>query len=734
MPKASASATREDSISFNKNAQNLKRNQACHQCRKRKLKCDAKRPCSTCVRSHAYAKAHASPNDQLSLPEEPECTFDDVVNAPAVQPPSVAPKSRYERLENRINELESILRDKASSASESPPANSAQASPSQHSDSSFLAFGQDLSALPVSSFASQNEANSLSDSLDSVESWSKAYLAQQGQDSDINAIEFHGFTSSLDHLAGIASLMIPSPSVAQGGISTSSSFHDHIAAASDTPGMDGVLTTAHPSSNEVHAMMYMAWPVNLPDVAMTRHLVQAFFSHHIHARRMFHVSSFLASLDLHPTDPKFPCTSTLHVMCAIGIDSTLGARLKKKRRHTSFSDKQAAFAKEEVLDELGMGERIFENAQTLILLTWFYQSNARWIEACLHNSMAIKTTISCALNVCPPFHGISATDPFSDRPSTILPSSRNVLEDETRRNTFWIAYILERQIAAGNGWAMLADDRDVAQLLPIRDDQFNQGLLVLPADRQWSHSKDILSVHPPDQTDSFILHVKCSLLFSKVKNFNIRFKSLAFAGDASVTPPVEPTGQDSYSQQNQFPVQFRNPIAAGKIDHYLYSSWNLVHITQIQLHEPYSRPGKQSCTSALKILTASRSIVDLLHAISSSSFDVSLLDISAFLSWFMAGRVLVRFLKAAQDAQAQDQILSLKTEIAFLRVKLVEAGARIPLAANYAKMLSNIFVSTCGEDEEYRQHGVTYAPQVDHMAQSFEFSYPTPPDLQPLAQ
>ncbi|QRW20129.1 Fungal Zn(2)-Cys(6) binuclear cluster domain [Rhizoctonia solani] len=35
----------------------LRRNQACHQCRARKLKCDAGRPCSTCKRSHAKVVA-----------------------------------------------------------------------------------------------------------------------------------------------------------------------------------------------------------------------------------------------------------------------------------------------------------------------------------------------------------------------------------------------------------------------------------------------------------------------------------------------------------------------------------------------------------------------------------------------------------------------------------------------------------------------------------------------------
>ena len=36
---------------------------------------DAKRPCSTCVRSHAYAVAHAPPGTEH--PPHPECTYDE---------------------------------------------------------------------------------------------------------------------------------------------------------------------------------------------------------------------------------------------------------------------------------------------------------------------------------------------------------------------------------------------------------------------------------------------------------------------------------------------------------------------------------------------------------------------------------------------------------------------------------------------------------------------------------
>ncbi|CAE6472402.1 unnamed protein product [Rhizoctonia solani] len=53
----------------------LRRNQACHQCRARKLKCDAGRPCSTCKRSHAKAIASLTSSGQAVL-ADPCCTYD----------------------------------------------------------------------------------------------------------------------------------------------------------------------------------------------------------------------------------------------------------------------------------------------------------------------------------------------------------------------------------------------------------------------------------------------------------------------------------------------------------------------------------------------------------------------------------------------------------------------------------------------------------------------------------
>lgn len=46
----------------------------------------------------------------------------------------------------------------------------------------------------------------------------------------------------------------------------------------------------------------------------------------------------------------------------------------------------------------------------------------------------------------------------------------------------------------------------------------------------------------------------------------------------------------------------------------------------IRLHEPFALPGNEACTSAFAILQSSRAIIDLLHGLSSTSYDVSSLD------------------------------------------------------------------------------------------------------------
>lgn len=129
----------------------------------------------------------------------------------------------------------------------------------------------------------------------------------------------------------------------------------------------------------------------------------------------------------------------------------------------------------------------------------------RWVEVCpvssnvsslvysftqlfMASAHSLRLAVPLGLNVCPPFHSITK----AVKPVSILPPARTVIEDETRRNSmwlrlleppieqifeaFWLAYATERQHGCSNGWAFSLDDQDISQLLPVRGDQFEQGV------------------------------------------------------------------------------------------------------------------------------------------------------------------------------------------------------------------------------------------------------------------
>lgn len=663
MPKATGASASSKQSTNGAHPNVLKRNQACHQCRRRKLKCDAQRPCSTCLRSHSHAVSHAPPGAQL--PAVPECTFDEV--ADPTSPSSDGPKNRYEKLESRINELETLLRQKDGQA-QTP----AQTDKESHSEPA-------SNSPTLTSSSSQNNGTASSDHASS----SDTSLA-------LHTFQTNGQTSAQD------SFITPS-------------F-----------GLD---------------IVWPNWPPNLPGPELLRHLVDVFFIYHHHAHRLFHYTSFMTSLSLPPSHPKFPSPAVLHAICALGSLYTAAVtsppfpdygkvdpeeifwqrnRLKEDRPD-SFAEEQAKYAKDTAEHLKYLGQDLFQVLQTNIILSWFYCSHSRWVELFMTSAHSMRLSVPLGLNICPPFHSITK----SVRPVSILPPARTVVEDETRRNAFWLAYAAERQHGCSNGWALSLDDQDISQLLPVRGDQFDQGILVTPQDRQWPHSRlgELLLTHPENQIDSFILYIKTTILLSHVKTFNMRFRAKHFAGDESVitsvsfngnfpssSHPIDPRGSPAFIELDHvvssflstFPSHLRNPINNNIVDNHLYSASLMSHVANIVLHEPHADVRRSGCISALKILTAARAILDLVYSVWSTSFDISLLDSFCSFCWFCAGRVLIRFLQAAIEVNSQEQISTLRGELDFLQCALSKFGQRVPLAFRLAKMLEDLIVGTGG--------------------------------------
>ncbi|EEB91139.1 hypothetical protein MPER_10549 [Moniliophthora perniciosa FA553] len=215
-------------------------------------------------------------------------------------------------------------------------------------------------------------------------------------------------------------------------------------------------------------------------------------------------------------------------------------------------------------------------------------------------------------------------------------------------------------------------------------------------DRQWAHDADLLTRHPSNETDSFTIYIKGTILISMVKTFNLQPVAVGL-------PTLDRSDINRFMQIDHlitsflpsFPSHLRNPIKATTVDNHLYTASLMPHVATIILHDPHAEIRNVACVSAMRILSAARSILDLVHDICSTSYDVTLLDYFCSFCWFVAGRVLVRFLQAAVDAGDNHYIAELRAEVDFVYSAIARVGQQVPLAFRFARTLDEL-VNTQG--------------------------------------
>lgn len=123
-------------------------------------------------------------------------------------------------------------------------------------------------------------------------------------------------------------------------------------------------------------------------------------------------------------------------------------------------------------------------------------------------------------------------------------------------------------------------------------------MLVHAKERQWFHDPHILLSHPEGQTDSFILMVKASIILSRVKNFNLRYRARYFAEDLNFIPTADaPVGLPSSDMldprstpafieadtlvsnfRNSFPPDLRSPIIGNLVDVHLFTACTIPYM------------------------------------------------------------------------------------------------------------------------------------------------------------
>ncbi|KAI0088814.1 hypothetical protein BDY19DRAFT_149001 [Irpex rosettiformis] len=512
------------------------------------------------------------------------------------------------------------------------------------------------------------------------------------------------------------------------------------------------------------AVTASGWSAHLPDPSTTRHMVNMFFKFNVYANHLFHAPTFLASLNLHPMDPRFPPVGILHAICALGSLYTAekshtsmytdlgfpyiavnGRWAKRPVRALPFSVHHCRLAWLALAKYFESGDHLLEETQTNILLTLFDMYRASWVDVFRNSGEALRSTVPLGLCTCPPFKirrpPLGTAGPIVQDPM-ILPPPESATDEELRRNIFWLTYILDRQQSISRDLALALDDRDIGQLLPVRGDYFHYGLTIPIEERQWSTDPDLLLRHPPQHTDSFILYVKSAILITRVKNFNVRYRGRYYSGDPSMRtcdntsndPFVEdvaqqrkllddlkhldPRGTQAFEEldtlllsfRTSLPTQFTMPVKNGRVDALLYSVLIVSHLATILLHDPHVNLDDPACPSRIKLLQASQGILELIYLISSTSYDVSLLDHFAISGWYFAGREIARFLRSAIRCNNAGDIITHCAELNDIHTILGKAGKLLSTAHQYQRILTDVISQTCGEQYVPGQTSWTSVP------------------------
>lgn len=274
--------------------------------------------------------------------------------------------------------------------------------------------------------------------------------------------------------------------------------------------------------------------------------------------------------------------------------------------------------------------------------------------------------------------------------------SKTPVEAETRRNTFWITYVTERIYAPGIVWPLTMHDDDISQLMPCRFSDFVSGTFVPLQGRQQLFTDNMLLHHPSLTTDSWTLYIKATVLVSKVRFFNARYHIECKVRRPN--PTTAPTQTEAFQNLDRtisafvqsIPRAFRQPVGA-TVDALLYTAHLLPHVAMIQLHDPHAQLLIPDDYSAAQLLSSAREILDLIHKISATSFDILYLDPTCSFCWFLAGTTLTRFLRVKIDATDEEEVSVLTQELAIIKSMLAKLGERTDMGVRHMALLDEFY-------------------------------------------
>ncbi|KAG9047467.1 hypothetical protein FS837_002181 [Tulasnella sp. UAMH 9824] len=696
---------------------------------------DGSLPCEPCQRAHAY-EVKTRP---ATAPDEPACEYDhpDIV--------AEGPKGRIARLECQIAELQALLE----------VANGKLSRCSCGASSDFSA-SLSLPGGPSTSSYDPNRSLPSSTTLDPSRAPTPITSNITGYGPSATVHVPDSMTSVPPPIE--AFLLPPSPWNLSGP-PTAPYLRFY-----PTP------TSAEALNSTTFDVCPASWPLNIPPPLVLHHLVEIFFNSVPLASRLIHKPTFMLGLRQVPTSPDFPHVALLHAICGLAslyspiitdptkdpanahfpsgsFNSAIIFRPNAEEgvqgKHyfpkslqdimdigeEGFGAAHIRWAAASLRLSVREGDRLVQLLQAAIVCTWYTYSMGMTIA--VYTWMGSVTRLVGPLGV----YSSEGFEPLSRLPSNMLFLSgnpRNPIEAETIRNAFWVyvdcqmpvrsdfsqqffrTYVMERIYNAGTAWPLTITDEDISQMMPCRFSDFVAGERVPTHGRQRLFTKNMLLTHPPLTTDSWTLYIKATILISRVRSFNCRYRIVtASAGNVasesnSERTEVSPTESEEFRHLDQtiaafvrdMPRAYRDPVGT-TVDPLLYMAHLLPHVAMIQLHDPHAELYSPNDYSAMQMLTATRAIMDLIYKVCGTTYDLLYMDHGCSFGWFVAGAAVIRFLKVKMDANDDNEVAKLEQELGVVKFMLKNLGERTIIGLRQIKLLEDIYnveVKGCGRN------------------------------------
>ncbi|KAK6905818.1 hypothetical protein I203_106652 [Kwoniella mangroviensis CBS 8507] len=736
----------------------LARNAACHQCRKRKLKCDAVRPiCTNCQkpRQRGINKGdHVLESEPCSWdePKEPSARTRRRRESAKRQALAAAQerredqqdqevsvkKAKLNELEGRIAACHGILEGQKqelehSSFDVTDNAAPHLGQPSQSASNGGYNYMPSTSNLQyVQNVPTSNGQTSMSASTTgSVNPAHQQYLPSQGNWQDISSF----------YMGGIG---LESPGK---DLSANQTFSD----PSQSDPLSGFFDLIWPD-----------WPKDLPKYEVVEHMVRVFFEKVPTLPKMLNKNQILQNLMSPPTHRDFPAQPLLHAILAVTSnfisETSLAARAyfpvgassdefthptkdfdgSATEPHFNFTSSSAARKLETTTPlsrfqlwhrrkafqtfsaRIDRGDKFLHCMQAYIIATTVDQYNAWWTDLWMESGACIRMATPMRLNESPNV----PQNALSRGVNSLLPSAASDMDQAERDRTWWMAYILDRCGTASTTWPSSLSEDEITVELPVLQATYDIGHGELTG-VQSLQSPDVYTNHPPRHRDSFCLLIKSLKLFTEVQLFFRRYSrgTHSIAGYLS-----HPSFRVLLSQINTFrmslPPEFRRPTSfkanqgVEALDRDLIQTLWVLHTASICLGEPLVTKDTWTHEGARMTLAAIRAALSLLYDITATSYDLTLFGPHCSFTWSLAARGLLRFVEAASQAGDPVSASVFRSEVEVFRLALQRYSERFPIAVKHLRIVDDLLAQMEVQSSDRKPLTVLYSCSMEDIVAS----------------